>query len=264
VKHVLGPEQHAGRDRVTNGVPWPEQVRVLPGEVTDQAADFGLDAQPPGRWREVTGISDGAVLAGQVRLTAGRHLLSYGRAEPYKGFDDLLDAIAILKATGTPVPHTVLGAVTDGPPLTTYQRHLADRITAEGQDVTLRTTFSHGFRHLLAHPSLAAVIVPSRTEPFGRIPLDAYAAGASPVVATTAGGLAETVTDGSTGYTANPADPRSLASAISQALAAGPAQRQRLLAAGRQLTRDRYDYRANVAAFLNAVAPWAVSAGQST
>jgi glycosyltransferase involved in cell wall biosynthesis len=34
----------------------------------------------------------------------------------------------------------------------------------------------------------------SRAEPFGRIPLEAYAAGASPVIATTAGGLAEIVT----------------------------------------------------------------------
>ena len=121
-----------------------------------------------------------------------------------------------------------------------------------------------GFRSLLAHPALAAVIVPSRAEPFGRIPLEAYAADASPVIATTAGGLAEIVTESRTGYTAAPADPRSLARAISRALAASPAQRRRLLDAGRQLTRDRFDYQANVTAFLNAVAPWAVRAGQST
>jgi len=62
-------------------------------------------------------------------------------------------------------------------------------------------------RALLDHPALAAVIVPSRAEPFGRIPLEAYATGASPVIATTAGGLAETVTEPLTGYTASPADP---------------------------------------------------------
>jgi glycosyltransferase involved in cell wall biosynthesis len=72
------------------------------------------------------------------------------------------------------------------------------------------------------------VIVASRAEPFGRIPLEAYAAGASPVVATTAGGLAEVVTEGSTGYTALPADPRSLAAAIRRALAATPVQRRHL------------------------------------
>jgi glycosyltransferase involved in cell wall biosynthesis len=191
-------------------------------------------------------------------------LLSYGRAEPYKGFDDLLDALAILKAGGALVPHTILGAVTEGPLLTAYQRHLAGRITVQELDVTLHTSFSPGFCTLLAHPGLAAVIVPSRTEPFGRIPLEAYAAGATPVIATTAGGLAQIVTEGRTGYTAAPADPRSLASAITRALAASPAQRQQLLTQGRQLTRTRYDYHANVRAFLAGIAPWALRTGQST
>jgi glycosyltransferase involved in cell wall biosynthesis len=154
--------------------------------------------------------------------------------------------------------------VSDGPPLTPYQRHLAGRITAAGLGVTLHTSFSPGFRSLLAHPGLAAVIIPSRAEPFGRIPLEAWAAGASPVVATTAGGLAEIVTEGITGYTAAPASPRSLAAAIGRALAAGPAQRQGLLSAGRQLTSARYNYHANVADFLTAVAPWALRSGQST
>jgi len=97
-------------------------------------------------------------------------------------------------------------------------------IKAEDLNVTWHTSFSPGFRSLLTQAGLAAVIVPSRAEPFGRIPLEAYAAGASPVVATTAGGLSEIVTEGGTGYTASPADPGSLASAISRALAAGPAQ----------------------------------------
>ena len=118
------------------------------------------------------------------------------------------------------VPHTILAAVTDGPPPSAYQRHLAHRIDAGHLDVTLHTTFSPGIRALLGHPALAGVIVPSRAEPFGRIPLEAYAAGASPVIATTAGGLAETVTEPLTGYTASPADPASLAAAIGRALAA--------------------------------------------
>ena len=115
---------------------------------------------------------------------AGRgFLLSYGRAEPYKGFDDLLHALPIVNRTGIRVPHLVLGAVTDeargegtGPGITGYQRHLAVRIERENLDVTLRTRFDPRFRDLLGHPALAAVIVPSRQEPFGRIPLEAYQA----------------------------------------------------------------------------------------
>ncbi|HEV3288122.1 MAG TPA: hypothetical protein VG123_03940, partial [Streptosporangiaceae bacterium] len=98
-------------------------------------------------------------------------LLSFGRAEPYKGFDDLLDALHLLRTSGMRVPHTILAAVTDGPPLTAYQRHLARRIDAGHLDVTLHTTFSLRIRSLLGHPALVGVVVPSRGEPFGRIPL---------------------------------------------------------------------------------------------
>ena len=110
---------------------------------------------------------------------------------------------------------------------------------------------------------LAGIIVPSRAEPFGRIPLEAYAPGALPVIAT-AGGLAETVTEPPTGYTASPADPSSLA-AISRALAANPAEHVRMLAEGRRLTVTRHDYNADVRAFLirHAEVPWAISSPQS-
>ena len=153
--------------------------------------------------------------------------------------------------------------MTDGPPRSAYQRHLAHRIDAGHLDVTLHTAFSPGIRALLGHPALAGVIVPSRAEPFGRIPLEAYAAGASTVIATTAGGLAETVTEPLTGYTARPADPPSLAAAISRALTDGPADHARMLAEGRRLTATRYDYHAIVRAFLTRHAPWAISSPQS-
>ncbi len=80
-------------------------------------------------------------------------------------------------------------------------------------------------------------MIPSRTEPFGRVPLEAYAAGAAPVVATTAGGLAEQVIDGVTGLTASPADPVSLASAIGRALSLTDDERDRMRCAGRCLAR---------------------------
>jgi glycosyltransferase involved in cell wall biosynthesis len=54
-------------------------------------------------------------------------MLCMGRATRYKGFDDLLDALQHLQREDVPVPHTVLAAVTDGPVVTDYQRHLARR-----------------------------------------------------------------------------------------------------------------------------------------
>jgi glycosyltransferase involved in cell wall biosynthesis len=183
-------------------------------------------------------------------------MLSFGRAEPYKGFGDLLSALTQLRDGGLAVPHTVLAAVTEEAELTAYQQHLAGQITAGCLDVTLLTRFSPQIRTLLSHPALAAVIVPSRTEPFGRIPLEAFAARAAPVIATTAGGLAEQVHDGITGYTARPADPHSLAAAIRRGLRITPQDREAMRAAGCDLLTARYDYAANITAFLQENAPW--------
>jgi hypothetical protein len=86
--HALPPPREratlltAARDHLTGHIPWPEQIRLLPGGITDQAQDFGLAEWTPGAWQEITGISDGAVLAGQVRLVIGRHLLLDNPAGP--------------------------------------------------------------------------------------------------------------------------------------------------------------------------------------
>jgi glycosyltransferase involved in cell wall biosynthesis len=182
-------------------------------------------------------------------------VFAMGRAEHHKGFDDLLDAVTLLRHRRVTVPHLLLAAVTDDPTPNTYQRHLADRITAENIDATLWTRFSHGIRGLLSHPAVTAVVVPSRVEPFGRIPLEAYAAGAAPVVATTAGGLAALVTDGGSGYTASPADPPGLAAALHRALQADRHTRERLRRTGREVAL-RYDYDRTVTDLLARIAPW--------
>jgi glycosyltransferase involved in cell wall biosynthesis len=182
-------------------------------------------------------------------------LLSFGRAEPYKGWDDLVEALAQLRDHQVQVPHALLAAVTDQPGQTAYQHHLASRIESLDLDVTLVTRFDPAVRTLLAHPALRAVVIPSRAEPFGRIPLEAYAAGAAPVVTTTAGGLAEQVIDGVTGLAASPGDPASLASAIERALKLTPAELDRLRAAGQHLARTRFDFRIAVRRFLLQFAP---------
>jgi hypothetical protein len=61
------------RQQLIEQLVWPDQIQLLPGTVTDQATDFRLD-QMPGRYAKVTGINDGAVLSGQIRLMVGRHL----------------------------------------------------------------------------------------------------------------------------------------------------------------------------------------------
>lgn len=212
-------------------------------------------------------VPGGLTPADKVPLTAAPPLpaeaevgfiLAMGRAQPYKGFEDLLDALHLLVRHGVPVPHLLLAAVTDGEP-TTYQRRLRERAAELTLPVTVWTRFDPGLPGLLHHPALRAVVVPSRTEPLGRIPLEAFAAGAGPVVATTAGGLAETVLDGITGYAAPPSTPQALAEALHKALTAPPHEKQRLRAAGAKLAAAR-DYTNCITGLLSTLAPWASAA----
>ncbi len=56
-------------------------------------------------------------------------MLSMGRAHPYKGFDDLLVALLLLR--GVDVPHLLMAAVTEDDEPSDYQRHLLQRVAAE-------------------------------------------------------------------------------------------------------------------------------------
>ncbi|MFE9173578.1 glycosyltransferase family 4 protein [Streptomyces kebangsaanensis] len=192
-------------------------------------------------------------------------LLAMGRAVPTKGFEDLLEALRILKQRGVHAPHLLLAAVTseEHNRPSSYQEELAAHIRAHDLDTTLITRFTPAIRAWLHSPALRAVIVPSREEPFGRIPLEAFAADASPVVATTAGGLAQTVVEGETGYTAAPQDPRSLASALHRALTVLPRERERLRSAGTALVRSRHDYEASIGSVIDRIAPWALASSST-
>ncbi|GAA3771468.1 glycosyltransferase family 4 protein [Streptomyces chiangmaiensis] len=188
-------------------------------------------------------------------------LLAMGRAVPTKGFDDLLEALRILKERKVRTPHLLLAAVTadEHERPTSYQEDLAAYIRRCNLDATLITHFTPAIRAWLHNPALRAIIVPSREEPFGRIPLEAFAAGAGPVVATTAGGLAQTVVDGETGFTAMPRDPESLASALHRALTVLPRERDRLRSAGAALVRSRHNYAASIGSVIKRIAPWALA-----
>ncbi|MGH3250950.1 MAG: DUF2797 domain-containing protein [Trebonia sp.] len=65
----------AVRDKVADTICWPAGIQPRPGAVVDQVRDFGLSTPLPGDWREVTAISDGAVLAGTIRAVIGRRAL---------------------------------------------------------------------------------------------------------------------------------------------------------------------------------------------
>lgn len=186
-------------------------------------------------------------------------LLAMGRAVESKGFEDLLEALHLLNVQGTHVPHLVLAPTTHREGLTDYQRRLQAMLRDYAIDATFLSRFSSGYRSWLHSPALRGVVVPSRAEPFGRIPLEAFASGAAPVVATRAGGLTETVIDGVTGFMAEARDPMGLARAIRRALHISGPEREQMRAQSRALLTARHDYEATIRSYLRQHTPWAMT-----
>ncbi|WKV74184.1 glycosyltransferase family 4 protein [Streptomyces sp. PCS3-D2] len=186
-------------------------------------------------------------------------VLSFGRAEPSKGFEDLVEAFAILRVDGLPLPHLVLAAVTSAYQQNPLQRRLADLLKRHNVNATLLTRFDPAIRGWVNDARMRALVVPSRKEPFGRIPLECFAAGAGPVVATSAGGLARTVVEGSTGFSAPPEQPPALAQALRRALATTPADRARLAQAGTRLLTEKHDYASTIRRAMQRCAAWALT-----
>ncbi len=137
-------------------------------------------------------------------------LVAAGRLMPKKGFDVLLQAMHLLRASGASPHLTLIG---DGPERDRLQEQI-ERLQLTGlvemagaQDrVAVRRAF---------HAS-QLVVIPSRQEPFGMVALEAMAEG-KPVVATRAGGLPE-VLEGAAARLVEPGDAPALAEAIREML----------------------------------------------
>jgi glycosyltransferase involved in cell wall biosynthesis len=128
-----------------------------------------------------------------------------GRLSPEKGFDQLVDAAAIVQRTNPEVGFVLFG---DGPLYDALQR----RIRALGLSETFLLAGFHGnVRHYL--PNLDLIVLPSHTEGLPVIALEAMAA-AVPLLATAVGGTPEVVADGVTGKLLPPGKPGIMAETI--------------------------------------------------
>ena len=160
-------------------------------------------------------------------------ILAAGRLVPAKGFDTLIDALALL---GSPFEADIHG---DGP----LQGELQSRIDAAGLTDRVRL---RGYADLAPAMMRADLFVlSSRREGFGNVIVEAMAAGL-PVLATRTPGPGALIDDGVTGWLVPPEDPHALAAAIAR-LAADP-QRGRIVAAARAVA-DRYTVSASTQAF---------------
>lgn len=158
----------------------------------------------------------GADERSEWRACGGRpEVLVVGRLHPLKGFDLAVAAIAAIPAERRPVLRIVGSPPPDG---TEYAELLHDSVVRSGMLTT--TAYEGGLRRTeLAERMRAAdlVLVPSHSETFGLVALEA-AASEVPVIARAAGGLREAVLDGRTGVLIDGGDPAEWAREIDRLL----------------------------------------------
>lgn len=143
-------------------------------------------------------------------------VLTVGRLHPLKAFDVAIAAVAAIPVAERPGLRIIGASPPDGDE---YARGLHEQAARLG---VLGTT---AFDGALPRPELAKrirraslVLVPSQTETFGLVALEAAASGV-PVIARAVGGLREAVLDGETGILVSGDDPDVWAAAIAGLLA---------------------------------------------
>lgn len=175
-------------------------------------------------------------LEARQRLALGCQplILSVGGLTPIKGLPHVLDALRIVHASGRTFSFISCGEGPDRSALEAQARSLglADCTTFRGR--VPRSEIGRYFRaaDLLVHGSII--------EASGNVLLEAMASGI-PIVCTDAGGPAEYVRDGGTGFVVPVADPAAMAHAIVRLLD-DPALRVQFGRAGREHAQTHFAY----------------------
>lgn len=147
-------------------------------------------------------------------------VVAVGRLGRMKGFDLLIDAFAAADLDGVD-----LEIVGDGAERAALQGRIDD--AGLGERVRLRGALdAAGVAERMA--AATVVVVPSRSESFGIVALEAWRGGA-PLVMTTRGGASEFIHDGQDGILVDPEDTAALAAALQRVF--GDAALRRSLAA---------------------------------
>ncbi|MCG3137217.1 MAG: D-inositol-3-phosphate glycosyltransferase [Phycisphaerae bacterium] len=139
-----------------------------------------------------------------------RNLLTVARLHPVKGLDVLIEAMALLRDDPLIGRLVIVG---DGPERTVLQNQI-ERLQLSGR-VELAGVCHHE-QLPVQYGRAAVVVIPSRSEGFNCVKLEALACG-RPVIVTRVGGLPEAITP-EVGWVVEPENPRALAAAIREAL----------------------------------------------
>ncbi|ODS36576.1 MAG: hypothetical protein A7315_01855 [Candidatus Altiarchaeales archaeon WOR_SM1_79] len=134
-----------------------------------------------------------------------------GHFAPLKGYEELTEAMAEIVREGFNVKLAIVGeAIYKNS--NSYKQKLLSLVDSRGlKDRVILAGFREDIPELLA--SFDIFVLPSRSEGFGRVNLEAMAMG-KPVVSTNVGGIPEVVLDGVTGILVTSGNSKALAHAI--------------------------------------------------
>ena len=184
----------ASRERIEIVPPGVDHERFSPGPPASRVAN-----------RRALGLGDGPLL------------LFVGRIQPLKG---LHLAISCLAELGDPRATLVVVGGPSGPDGPAELERLHERARSCGVTDRVRFVSPQPHDRLTEYYRAADVcLVPSRTESFGLVALEAAACG-TPVVAANVGGLRSLVDDGITGYLVDGRNPVDYADPVARLLAA--------------------------------------------
>jgi D-inositol-3-phosphate glycosyltransferase len=173
---------------------------------------------PPGVDRTIFAPAPAAEALERLHLAGARLLLFVGRLQPLKGPDVAIRALAGAVARAPELTRDVVLAVVGGPSGYQPEHDEVARLMQLAADIGVgdRVVFFPPQPHQrLAdfYSAAEAVLMPSRSESFGLVALEAQACG-TPVIAAGAGGLRYAVVDGESGFLVDGHDPAAYAERI--------------------------------------------------
>jgi D-inositol-3-phosphate glycosyltransferase len=179
------------------------------------ADEARIEIVPPGVDHHVFFPGDRAAARHRLGVDAPRMLLFVGRIQPLKGIDLAVRTLAVLDDPKTALVVVGGPSGTDGTRELHSARQLADDL---GVADRIRWVRPQRHDHLADYYRAADVcIVPSHSESFGLVALEAAACG-TPVVAAAVGGLRSLVDHEHTGYLVESRDPAHFAGPVDRLL----------------------------------------------